>query len=138
MSQSADIERLLARGSSGALPTRAEALSLATCTDVAALSATAERLTLAGHGRRVSYSRKVFIPLTHLCRDVCGYCTFTKPPKPGQPVYLSREAVLDIARKGDSRLRAERAGAGADARQRTNLAGYSIDRGDDELPEQGR
>ena len=35
----------------------------------------------AGHGNVISYSRKVFIPLTQLCRDVCGYCTFAKAPR---------------------------------------------------------
>src|SRR6185369_16497535 len=52
------------------------------------------------HGRLVSYSRKVFIPLTQLCRDVCHYCTFAKRPRAGKPAYLSREAVLEIARAG--------------------------------------
>ena len=54
----------------------------------------------AGHGGLVSYSRKVFIPLTQLCRDVCHYCTFAHPPRPGEPVYLDAEAVLAIARAG--------------------------------------
>ena len=53
-----------------------------------------------GHGRVVSYSPKVFIPLTKLCRDVCHYCTFAQPPRPGQRAYLSIEEVLDIARAG--------------------------------------
>ncbi|SLN70559.1 5-amino-6-(D-ribitylamino)uracil--L-tyrosine 4-hydroxyphenyl transferase CofH [Roseisalinus antarcticus] len=47
-----------------------------------------------------TYSPKVFIPLTKLCRDVCHYCTFAKPPRPGQSVYLSPEEVLAIAREG--------------------------------------
>src|SRR5579871_330878 len=54
----------------------------------------------AAHGRLVSYSRKVFIPLTKLCRDVCHYCTFAERPRAGRPAYLSAEAVLDIARAG--------------------------------------
>ncbi|MBX3453625.1 5-amino-6-(D-ribitylamino)uracil--L-tyrosine 4-hydroxyphenyl transferase CofH [Ferrovibrio sp.] len=54
----------------------------------------------AGHGRRISYSRKVFIPLTKLCRDVCHYCTFAETPKPGVPAYLSIDAVLRIAEQG--------------------------------------
>jgi FO synthase len=62
--------------------------------------AAAERLTLAGHGRLVSYSRKVFIPLTQLCRDVCHYCTFAKAPRSLATPYLSLEQVLDIARAG--------------------------------------
>ena len=53
-----------------------------------------------GHGRLVSYSRKVFIPLTRLCRDVCHYCTFATPPRNVQAAYLSPEEVLDIAQKG--------------------------------------
>ncbi len=54
----------------------------------------------AAHGRLVSYSRKVFIPLTKLCRDVCHYCTFAERPRAGRAAYLSHEAVLDIARAG--------------------------------------
>ena len=53
-----------------------------------------------GHGGVVSYSRKVFIPLTHLCRDVCHYCTFAKPPRKGEPVFMSRDQVLAVARAG--------------------------------------
>ena len=48
----------------------------------------------------MSYSRKVFIPLTQLCRDVCHYCTFAHPPRSGEPAYLHAEAVLAIARAG--------------------------------------
>ncbi|MBI2714507.1 MAG: 5-amino-6-(D-ribitylamino)uracil--L-tyrosine 4-hydroxyphenyl transferase CofH [Rhizobiales bacterium] len=52
------------------------------------------------HGPLVSYSRKVFVPLTKLCRDVCHYCTFAHLPRADEPAFLSREAVLDIARAG--------------------------------------
>jgi FO synthase len=51
-------------------------------------------------GPLVTYSPKVFIPLTTLCRDVCGYCTFARPPRRGEPAYLSEEEVLGIARAG--------------------------------------
>jgi FO synthase len=51
-------------------------------------------------GPRVSYSRKVFIPLTKLCRDNCGYCTFAQPPRPAEKAYLTPEEVLSIARAG--------------------------------------
>ena len=51
-------------------------------------------------GTRVTYSPKVFIPLTHLCRDKCGYCTFAQPPARVQAPYLSPEDVLAIARAG--------------------------------------
>ena len=54
----------------------------------------------AAHGIAVSYSRKVFIPLTQLCRDVCHYCTFAHAPRKGTPPYLSLEKVLEIARAG--------------------------------------
>jgi FO synthase len=53
-----------------------------------------------GHGRHMSYSRKVFIPLTQLCRDVCHYCTFAQRPRAGRPAYLPPEEVLAIARAG--------------------------------------
>ncbi len=60
----------------------------------------AGRLRDEGHGRHVSYSRKVFIPLTHLCRDVCHYCTFAERPRAGRSAYLSADEVLAIARAG--------------------------------------
>jgi FO synthase len=60
----------------------------------------AERSRDEGHGRLVSYSRKVFIPLTHLCRDVCHYCTFAQRPRAGKAAYLSPDEVLAIARAG--------------------------------------
>jgi FO synthase len=55
-----------------------------------------------GHGPRVSYSRKVFIPLTQLCRDTCHYCTFAKSPREVASPYLSPDQVLAIARAGES------------------------------------
>jgi FO synthase len=50
--------------------------------------------------RTVTYSRKVFVPLTHLCRDTCGYCTFAWPPKGDVPAFMSPEEVLEVARAG--------------------------------------
>jgi FO synthase len=70
--------------------------------DAAPLFREARRLRDAGHGRVVTYSRKVFIPLTTLCRDVCTYCTFAKPPGAGG-AYLEPEDVLAIARAGETR-----------------------------------
>src|ERR1700716_3292548 len=64
--------------------------------------ARARDLCRAGHGTSISYSRKVFIPLTHLCRDVCGYCTFAKTPKQVARPYLTPEQVLAIARAGEA------------------------------------
>lgn len=64
------------------------------------LLAQSERLTVGSFGSVVTYSRKVFIPLTMLCRDVCHYCTFAKAPRKVRSPYLSREEVLAIARSG--------------------------------------
>jgi FO synthase len=69
-------------------------------TPLQALLAKAAALRDFGHGNIQSYSRKVFIPLTHLCRDVCHYCTFAKPPRRGTPVYLGKDEILRIARAG--------------------------------------
>jgi len=55
-----------------------------------------------GWSHHVSYSRKVFIPLTELCRDVCHYCTYAKTPKRLENIYLSPEQVLDIAKAGQA------------------------------------
>ena len=57
----------------------------------------ADRLRIEGHGHRVSYSPKAFLPLTQLCRDNCGYCTFAHPPRPGAPAYMTESEVLDVA-----------------------------------------
>ena len=69
---------------------------------VEALIEQAEAMTLAAFGATVTYSRKVFIPLTHLCRDVCHYCTFAKAPRNAGAPYLSIEQVLEIARAGEA------------------------------------
>jgi FO synthase len=49
---------------------------------------------------RLTWSPKVFIPLTHLCRDVCHYCTFARPPRAVRAPYLTPDEVLAIARAG--------------------------------------
>ena len=63
------------------------------------LFAEAGRLRDEGHGRTVTYSRKVFVPLTTLCRDRCTYCTFAKPPGAGGQ-YLEPDDVLAIVHAG--------------------------------------
>ena len=60
----------------------------------------AARLRDAGHGNRITFSPKVFIPLTMLCRDRCGYCTFAKPPARLDAPFLEIDEVLSIARHG--------------------------------------
>jgi 7,8-didemethyl-8-hydroxy-5-deazariboflavin synthase CofH subunit/7,8-didemethyl-8-hydroxy-5-deazariboflavin synthase CofG subunit len=52
------------------------------------------------YGTRITYSPKVFIPLTMLCRDKCGYCTFAQPPARLESPYLDPDQVLAIARAG--------------------------------------
>lgn len=68
--------------------------------DLAGLFAEARRLRDAGKGRVVTFSRKVFIPLTTLCRDRCAYCTFAAPPRAGGR-YLEPEEALAIAAAGE-------------------------------------
>ena len=80
--------------------TRREALRLADLEDLSPLLATAALRRDMAHGPYVSYSRKVFIPLTQLCRDVCHYCTFARPPRKGQRAFLTRDEVLTIAEAG--------------------------------------
>jgi FO synthase len=67
--------------------------------DDAPLFRHARELRDEGKGRTVTYSRKVFVPLTTLCRDRCTYCTFAKPPGAGG-VYLEPDEVLAITRAG--------------------------------------
>jgi 2-iminoacetate synthase ThiH len=77
-----------------------EMLERATRTPLDRLLAEAAGLRDQGHGRVISYSRKVFIPLTKLCRDVCHYCTFAERPSKEHAPYLTRDEVLAIARAG--------------------------------------
>ena len=77
----------------------ADALALAEL-DAAELLEPARRLRAEGRGPLVTYSPKVFIPLTKLCRDVCHYCTFAAPPRRGERAFLTADEVLEIARAG--------------------------------------
>ena len=94
------IAAILARAETGARLAPDECLALADCGDLGALMPIAAALRDRGHGNLVSYSKKVFIPLTQLCRDVCHYCTFAHPPRRGEAAYLDKEQVLAIARAG--------------------------------------
>jgi len=93
------LTEILAAARAGTPPEDEAALALEHA-PLAALLPAAEALTLSGFGPVVTYSRKVFIPLTQLCRDVCHYCTFAQPPRALAEPYLSLEAVLKIARDG--------------------------------------
>src|SRR6185295_10240304 len=91
---------LLDKAATGNTLSAGEALALADCDDLAALVETAVTLRDRGHGSIISFSRKVFIPLTKLCRDSCHYCTFAQPPRRNARAYLAPEEVLAIARAG--------------------------------------
>jgi 2-iminoacetate synthase ThiH len=75
----------------------------------------AGRLRDEGHGRHISYSRKVFIPLTHLCRDVCHYCTFAGPRR-------------HVRRRSESRGRGVARSAGSAVRARLSYLAGAIGR----------
>jgi FO synthase len=101
------VRRALARAERGAALDRAEAevLLAARGEDLERLSAVAARvrdrgLEDAGRPGVVTYSPKVFIPLTRLCRDRCHYCTFVTVPGKLDSPYLSPDEILDIAREG--------------------------------------
>ena len=84
----------------GRLPSSAEALALADCTDMKMLLAAASEIRDRGNHNIVTYSRKVFLPLTRLCRDVCHYCTFSRQSPSVETAYLTVEQVLETARAG--------------------------------------
>jgi FO synthase len=94
------IAALLDAALAGRSPDDREALTLSTATDTRSLAAVASELRDRGFPNLVTYSKKVFIPLTHLCRDVCHYCTFAQTPKHIDAAYLPLDKVLDIARQG--------------------------------------
>src|SRR5260221_9343436 len=103
------MRRALARADAGKPldAVEAEVLLHARGADLEALCAVAARvrdagLVAAGRPGTVTYSRKVFIPLTRLCRDRCHYCTFATSPAKVPAPYLSLDEVLAIARAGQA------------------------------------
>ena len=89
----------------GALPDRPEAGPPSSVAEIAdapleELLRAARSLRAAAKGVVVTYSPKVFIPLTKLCRDVCHYCTFARPPRRGERAYLVPDEVVAIASAG--------------------------------------
>ncbi len=95
-----DSGKLLDAIEAGKRPEPEEMLAFIDCEPQGRLIAVAESLCVAGHGRNVSFSKKVFIPLTQLCADVCHYCTFAHAPRRNEAAFLSLDAVLGIARRG--------------------------------------
>ena len=93
-------EPTLAAAADGELPDAAGALALVDFPDTRALAEVAATLRDREFLNVVTYSRKVFIPLTHLCRDVCHYCTFAQTPSRLDAPYMPLERVLEVAREG--------------------------------------
>jgi FO synthase len=94
------VDAALQVGLEGCGVTRDDALSLIDEAPLPALLDVAAAVRDRFKGRSVSYSRKVFIPLTHLCRDYCGYCTFRADPQPGVQPYMTADEVLAVAEAG--------------------------------------
>lgn len=98
----AGIDDILGRARAGERLTPADGYRLihADGSDLAAMMAAACELRDRAHGRTVTYSRKVFIPLTNLCRQKCGYCTFARGPRDPIAHTMSPDEVLAVARAG--------------------------------------
>jgi FO synthase len=94
------VDAALERAAVGRGISRDDALSLMSDAPLDVLLEAAGGLRDRFKGRSVSYSRKVFIPLTHLCRDYCGYCTFRADPQPGVQPYMTPDQVLAVAEAG--------------------------------------
>ena len=96
------VRRALARAEAGKAlsPEEAAALLAARGEELRRLMSTAARLRDLGHGTTVTYSRKVFVPLTMLCRDHCHYCTFAKAPARLEAPFLTPEQAVAIAEAG--------------------------------------
>ena len=94
------MNELLAHLMDGYVATDEEILAIADQAAMIDILRAAASLRDLGHAGAISYSRKVFIPLTHLCRDVCHYCTFAQVPRKVKAPYLTPDEVLKIAADG--------------------------------------
>ncbi|WP_431480601.1 5-amino-6-(D-ribitylamino)uracil--L-tyrosine 4-hydroxyphenyl transferase CofH [Pseudomonas thivervalensis] len=95
-----ELTHILQAAASGALPTSEQALALADYDDMPELMAVASSIRDRGSRNVVTYSRKVFLPLTRLCRDVCHYCTFSRQSPSVDSAYLTLEQMLETAHQG--------------------------------------
>ncbi len=86
----------------GAVLDDEQALGLVALNEAESLIPLAGSLRDSGHGQLVTYSRKVFLPLTHLCRDVCHYCTFAQTPKRIELPYMPVDAVLESVKQAEA------------------------------------
>src|SRR4029077_16636282 len=80
--------------------TRDDVLALAAQSSLAELLSAATELRAQGKGNVITYSKKVFIPLTTLCRDYCSYCTFRKNPGHPGAHFMAPDEVLALAEQG--------------------------------------
>ncbi len=103
VSTSPVLDRALDRIAEGRAPDTEEATALLDTPPerLPALLDAAGRLRDRGRGRRLTFSAKVFVPLTTLCRDYCGYCTFRKDPGEPGALTMTPEEVLALARAGE-------------------------------------
>ena len=82
-------------------PTEEEALSLSKIEDIKKLTEIASCLRDEGHRNIISFSRKIFIPLTKLCRDFCHYCTFAEKPKKQKQNFMTKDEVMELVKQGE-------------------------------------
>jgi 7,8-didemethyl-8-hydroxy-5-deazariboflavin synthase CofG subunit len=98
-----EIDGILNRALDGRPPTKDESCALinANLNDLQDVVQVASTIRDREKGLRISYSKKVFIPLTNMCRNRCGYCGFRKDPEHPEARIMSPEEILNLARKGD-------------------------------------
>ena len=84
------------------IPSDDESLVFAKITDTKSLSQIASQLRDEGHRNLISYSKKIFIPLTKLCRDFCYYCTFAETPKKHGRSFMTPEEVMELVKQGEA------------------------------------
>jgi FO synthase len=96
------LQPLISAALDGTLPsdTDAPAFTLSTPEDLPTLCRTAAILRDRGHGNTITFSPKVFIPLTRLCRDFCGYCTFRQSPSQAERLYMTPDQAVEVAAAG--------------------------------------
>ena len=94
-----DLDAITAQVLQGTLPSDEQALALADIAQTPRLLHGAARLRDLGFRNVVTYSRKVFLPLTHLCRDVCHYCTFAQTPRHLPAPYMAVDEVVETVRQ---------------------------------------
>jgi len=97
-----DLDDVLSRALAGARLEERDGYRLinASGAELAAVMAAAAEMNERAHGRTVTYSRKVFVPLTNLCRQKCGYCTFARGPHDALAHTMTPDEVLAVARAG--------------------------------------